>query len=84
MTLEGFKALVREQYLMLLLDEETALRAIPGLTPEPVEKRRETLAALRSVIEASGTFDAATAERLRRVAGLFGLGPELVASREAS
>ena len=84
MTLDDFKALVREQYLMLLVDEEMALRTIPGLMPEPVEKRREALAALRSVVEASRTPDDAEAERLRRVAGLFGLGPELVANREAS
>ena len=54
MALADFKALVREQYLMLVLDEEAALGAIPGLLPEAVEERREALAALRSVIEASG------------------------------
>jgi hypothetical protein len=84
MTLDDFKALVREQYLMLLVDEEMALRAIPGLMPEAVEKRREGLAAIRSVVEASRVPDAAEAGRLRRVAGLFGLGPELVTNREAS
>ena len=53
-TLADFKAVVREQYLMLVLDEEAAVRAIPGLMPEPVEERREAYAALKSVVEASG------------------------------
>ena len=78
MSLADFKALVREQYLMLVVDEEAALRAIPGLMPEPADERREACAALQSVIEASGTPEGARAERLRRVAALFGLGPELV------
>jgi pimeloyl-ACP methyl ester carboxylesterase len=84
MTLADFKALVREQYLMLVIDEETALRAIPGLMPEAVEERREAFAALRSVVEASGAPGEVPAERLRRVAALFGLGPELVTNRKAS
>jgi hypothetical protein len=52
--------------------------------PEPVEERREAFAALRGVLEASGPLDEAPAERLRRVAALFGLGPELVTARKAS
>jgi Protein of unknown function (DUF3141) len=84
MTVADFKALVRTQYLMLLVDEEAALRAIPGLMPEPFEERRVAFAALRGVVEASGEVEAAPAERLRRIAALFGLGPELVTSRKAS
>jgi hypothetical protein len=84
MTLSDFRALVREQYLMLVIDEEAALRAIPDLMPEPVEERREAFAALRSVVEASGAPGDAPAERLRRVAPLFGLGPELVTNLKAS
>lgn len=78
MSLAAFKALVREQYLMLVIDEEAALRAIPGLLPEAVEDRRAAFAMLRQVIEASGAPGDAPAARLQRVAGLFGLGPELV------
>jgi hypothetical protein len=84
MALAEFKALVREQYLMLVVDEEAALRAIPGLMPETLDERREAFAALRGVIEASAAPGDAQAERLRRVAALFGLGPELVTSRKAS
>ena len=84
MALADFKALVREQFLMLVLDEEVALAAIPGLLPESLDERRQALAALRGIVEASGAPDEGPSERLRRVAALFGLGPELVTSREAS
>jgi hypothetical protein len=84
MALADFKALVREQYLMLIIDEEAALSAIPELMPEPVEARREAFAALSNVVEASGVPRDAAVDRLRRVAALFGLGPELVTSRKAS
>jgi hypothetical protein len=79
-----FRALVREQYLMLLVDEETALRAIPDLLPAPVEERREAFAALEGVVAASGPPGEAGSARLRRAAALFGLGPELVTHRKAS
>ncbi|HMQ91521.1 DUF3141 domain-containing protein [Amaricoccus sp.] len=84
MTLADFKTLVREQFLMLVLDEEAALAAIPGLLPESLDERRQALAALRGVVEASGAPGEGPSERLRRVAALFGLGPELVTSRKAS
>jgi hypothetical protein len=79
-----YEALVREQFLMLVVDERAAIRAIPGLMPEPLEARRGAFAALRGVLEASGPLDEAPAERLRRVAALLGLGTELVTHRKAS
>ncbi len=78
MTLSAFKALVREQFLILAIDEETAMRAIPELLPEALDDRREAFATLRKIVEASGSPDDALATRLQRVALLFGLGPELV------
>lgn len=84
MTLTDFKALVRTQYLMLIIDEDAALSAIPGMMPGPVSDRQAAFAALRNVIEASGTPEDIPAERLRRVATLFGLSTELVKSRKES
>ncbi|MBP7240998.1 DUF3141 domain-containing protein [Amaricoccus sp.] len=81
MRLADFKALVRAQFLMLVLHEEAALAAIPAMLPASIEERREAFAALKGVIEASG---AAPADRLGRVAALFGLGPELATNRKAS
>ena len=40
--------------------------------------RREALATIRGIIEASGAPGDAPAARLQRVSALFGLGPELV------
>ena len=78
MTLADFKALVRDQYQMLKIDEEAALAAIPALLPDAVEERREAFATIRGIIEASGAPGDAPAARLQRVSALFGLGPELV------
>ena len=42
-TLSEFKALVREQYYMLLIDQEATLAAIPDLLPRDREVRRKGL-----------------------------------------
>jgi hypothetical protein len=79
-TLAEFKALVREQYDMLLIDQDATLAAIPDLLPADADVRRKAFAALRQVIAAVGeTSDEATG-RLQHVARLFGVetGPTLV------
>jgi hypothetical protein len=48
------------------------------LLPDSIDDRRAAFDTLRLIVEASGTPGDAPAERLRRVAALFGLGPELV------
>ena len=57
MTLAEFKALIREQYYMLMIDEEAALAAIPGLLPDSVDERRAGFATLREVLGASGALE---------------------------
>ncbi len=74
--LATFKAVMREQYFMLLIDEDAALAALPKLLPEAIEERRSAFAALRGVLEASGAVMAVAAERLQRVATLFRLDSE--------
>lgn len=76
LTLAAFKSVMREQYFMLLIDEEAALAALPGLLPETVEERRAAFGALREVLEASGALTGLAAERLQRVATLFRLESE--------
>jgi hypothetical protein len=73
MPLAEFKALLRQQYFMVMIDEEAALAAIPGLLPESDEERREAFAMLEEVLTASGALPEAAEERLRRIARLFGL-----------
>jgi len=72
-TLAEFKALVREQFFMLLIDEEATLGAIPDLLPKDRELRRKALAALHEVLSASGELAGDAAERWQRLAGLFGV-----------
>lgn len=75
LTLPEFKALVREQFFMLLLDREGALAAIPKLLPDDVNQRRAAFAAMREVLSASEDITGERASRLERIAGLFGVDP---------
>jgi uncharacterized tellurite resistance protein B-like protein len=65
--------LVREQFFMLLLDQEEALAAIPKMLPEDVDQRHAAFAAMREVLSASGEIADERASRLHRIAGLFGI-----------
>jgi hypothetical protein len=73
LTLPEFKMLVREQFFMLLLDQEGALAAIPKLLPENVNQRRAAFTAMREVLSASDEIAGERASRLQRVADLFGV-----------
>jgi pimeloyl-ACP methyl ester carboxylesterase len=73
LTLPEFKMLVREQFFMLLLDLEGALAAIPKLLPEDVMQKRNVFAAIREVLSASHEITGERANRLERIAGLFGV-----------
>ena len=59
---------------MLIVDEETAVLAIPHLLPESIEERREAFGVLRQVLEAPGALPEEAAARLQEVSALFGLG----------
>jgi pimeloyl-ACP methyl ester carboxylesterase len=73
LTLAEFKMLVREQFFMLLLDQEGALAAIPKLLPDDVNQRHAVFAAMREVLSASEEITGERARRLQRVAALFGV-----------
>ena len=75
-TLSEFKALVRAQYYMLLIDQEATLSAIPDLLPRDHEARRKGFAALRRVLSAAGDLTGQMAQRLERVAELFAVEAE--------
>ncbi len=76
LTVAEFKILVREQFFMLLLDQEAALAAIPGMLPQDMDARRKVFAAIREVLSATGEISGETRDRLVRVADLFGLGKD--------
>ena len=71
LSLPAFKALVREQYLMLLIDPEAALAALPAMLPADPETRGKAVDLVRRVLSARGEIVGATAERLRRIEQLF-------------
>jgi pimeloyl-ACP methyl ester carboxylesterase len=72
-TLQEFKELMREQYFMLLIDEQATLAVIPRLLPADSELRRKAYAALCEVLSASGAIAGEAAARLQQVARLFGI-----------
>jgi len=73
MPLSAFKALVREQFYILLVDTEDALAAIPSMLPPDAETRREAFGLIRQALGAIGEFSVEDKKRLDAVARLFGL-----------
>jgi len=82
LTLSDFKALVREQFFMLLLDEEAALAAIPKMLPEGIDERRRALAGINQILNATGELTGEARERFMRIVRLFDLGEADVISAE--
>jgi pimeloyl-ACP methyl ester carboxylesterase len=73
LTVAQFKMMVREQFFMLLLDQEAALAAIPKLLPQNTDQRRAGFAAINNVLSASAAISGEVAMRLRRIGELFGV-----------
>jgi Protein of unknown function (DUF3141) len=81
--LARLKEIVKEQFLMLLFDEERAIAALPKLLPEGQRAREAGLAAVRRVVAARGALPAEGSRRLARVESLFATSPDLAgAERE--
>ena len=74
--LSTFKATVREQFNMLLIDKDAALAAIPSMLPSDPEKRREAFDLVKQVLAARGEMSAEDGARLSEIARLFGVGAE--------
>jgi len=73
LTLAEFKALVREQFNMLLIDQEAALAAIPALLPPDAESRHKAFEVIRRVLSARAELSREDEARLAEVARLFGV-----------
>lgn len=71
--LAEFKLMVREQFFMLLIDQQAAVAAIPALLPKSAEVRRKAFALLRDVLSASEEIAGEAADRLREAAAWFGV-----------
>jgi len=76
--LARFKEIVKEQYLILLLDAERAIAALPKLLPANRRQCEEALALVRRVLAARGPVPEEGRRRLERVEAVFaGPPPEL-------
>jgi pimeloyl-ACP methyl ester carboxylesterase len=78
--LSTFKATVREQSSMLLLDTEAALAAIPALLPDDPAQRRKAFDLIWQVLGARGEYGVDDLKRIQQVAQLFGIDGRLNAA----
>lgn len=67
LALPEFKAIIRRQFLTLLLDEERAVAAIPGMVARNGEAAQRILPALRRVIAARGPLGPEGRKRLEQI-----------------
>jgi hypothetical protein len=70
--LSAFKATVRKQFYMLLLDTEGALAAIPSMLPDDSRARLKAFDLIKQVLRARGPYSEQDRERLQQIARLFG------------
>ena len=77
-----FREIVREQFLILLLDQERAIAAIPKLLPDDRRQCEEALGLVRRVLAARGALADEGSRRLERVESLFAGPPPATARRE--
>jgi hypothetical protein len=73
LSLAEFKALLREQFYLLLIDQEAALAAIPKMLPDNAAARQQMLDIIKRVLTACGPLKDEDQERLARITRLFGL-----------
>ena len=71
--LPEFKAMIRDQFLMLLIDEAAAIEAIHHLLPADREHRTEAFGELERILRTSGDLTTAGTARLERIAEIFGV-----------
>jgi hypothetical protein len=71
--LPEFKKLVRDQFYMLLIDQEAALAALPEMLPPDADTRAEALGLIKQVLTARGGLSAEEAKRMNEIEQLFDL-----------
>ena len=76
--LSAFKAMVREQFYMLLLDTEGALAAIPSMLPSDSRSRLKAFDLIKEVLGAGGSLSQQDRERLQQIGRLFGVDERLL------
>jgi hypothetical protein len=79
-----FKEIVKEQYLILLLDAEQAIAALPKLLPDDRRQCEEALAMVRRVLAARGALPEEGRRRLKRIEAIFAGPPPTVGQDKAA
>ena len=82
--LARFKEIVKEQYLILLLDPERAIAALPKLLPSNRRQCDEALALVRRVLAARGALPEEGRRRLERIEAMFAGPPPEVGQDKAA
>lgn len=72
--LARFKEIVRDQYLMLLMNQDMALRTLPKLLPAGRGQRKAILDVVRRVVTARGALPVDSRRRLDEIETLFDVG----------
>jgi hypothetical protein len=72
-TLARYKAVVREQWAMLTIDEQSALEALPRLLPRDAAKRRAMFEKIREIRTAAGELEGEAKRRFEEVRRLFNI-----------
>jgi pimeloyl-ACP methyl ester carboxylesterase len=72
-SLADFKALVREQFTILLIDEDAALAAIPSMLPADQDLKAKAYSVISQVLAARGELSSEDKKRMKRIAQLFGV-----------
>ena len=80
LSLVDFKALVRDQFLMLELDEAQAVATIPRLLQGHGDRAAKALELLESVVTAPGPLGQEAGQRLRQIGALFTAAADSTAS----
>ncbi len=79
--LEEFRRLVREQFFMLLIDQQQAVAAIPRMIPKDAASRRIGLEVIRAVVNAVGTDLPEVNKRHAEIEALWAAEPPLAAAK---
>jgi hypothetical protein len=74
--LPQFKALVREQFYMLLIDEDASLAALASMLPADSEVRGKAFNLIKEILSARGELTATDMERLGRIKKIFNVGAD--------
>jgi pimeloyl-ACP methyl ester carboxylesterase len=80
-TLAHYKAVVREQWAMMNIDEAAALKALPKLLPSDVAKRRAMFEKIREIRTAAGELEGEAKRRMACVQEMFDIKSTPTAAR---